>query len=83
MKVKEFPQANATLGDDKDQVPVFKHRNGTVITCFEISDEDIKKFKEKKELWLVVETYNEPIQPVMIQMRSPFDSPEETKNNDK
>ena len=81
MKTINFPQANAQLGDEQTKIPVFKHRDGTIITCFELSDGEIKKLRSEKKIWLVISTYNEPIQPVSVRLDSPFEVPKEANNN--
>ncbi len=40
--------------------------NGRVITCWELSDEDIAEIVKNKKVWLGILTYGEPLQPVSI-----------------
>lgn len=84
----EFPEANVTYAKDQPEykpLPVFKDDKGTVVSCWQLTDEDIEQIKENKCLWLSVMTFNQPLQPLfMSSKKNDVLVPilEETENNE-
>lgn len=69
MKPKHFTEANVTYAKDQPEynpLPVFKDEKGTVVSCWELSDEEIEQIKINKCLWLSVMTFNQPLQPLFM-----------------
>lgn len=69
MTPKEFPEQNILFGADQPEyLPLPAHRNeqGDVITCWELSEEEVKTLVETKCIFLSLKTFNQPLQPVFI-----------------
>ena len=69
MKPITFNGANTVFAENQEEynsLPAFKDDEGNVVTCWKLSDEEIKKITETGELWLSVSTFNQPLQPVLL-----------------
>lgn len=67
MKPIEFNEQNCVYAKDQPEytpLPVFKNEEGDVISCWELSDDEIKQIVESKKLWISVKTFNKPLQPI-------------------
>lgn len=67
MKPIEFHEQNVVYAKDQPQytpLPAFKNEDGDLVTCWELSDEEIKYIVETKQLWLGIKTFNQPLQPI-------------------
>jgi hypothetical protein len=70
MKPVKFPGCNRVLGENQPQyipLPIiaFDDEYGTVISCFELTDEEIKIICKSKRLYIQCSTFNEPLQPIL------------------
>jgi hypothetical protein len=75
MRPKEFAQQNAVFGaGQKEYQPLPAHLSGDgqVVSCWELSAEDIERVKETGCVWLSVLTFREPLQPVCLMTENPF-----------
>lgn len=67
MKPIEFPETNYVYGNDQEGVeplPVHKFDTGEVLSCWELSPEEIEKVRETGCIWFTQQTFNMPLQPV-------------------
>lgn len=67
MKPIEFPGTNIVFGKHQPEynhLPAILLQDGTVITCWELTDEEIDKLKETKKLYLKQLTFNNSLQPI-------------------
>lgn len=67
MKPIKFEQQNVVYAENQEQyIPLPANRNdeGDVITCWELSKEEIQKINETGKLWIAVKTFNSPLQPI-------------------
>lgn len=69
MKPIEFPETNCVYGKDQEGVeplPVHKFDTGEVLSCWELSPDEIEKVRQTGCIWLTVHTFNTPLQPVFM-----------------
>ncbi|RKT01084.1 hypothetical protein [Chryseobacterium defluvii] len=69
MKAIEFKEQNVVFAENQPEylsLPAFKSEEGDVVTCWELSDEEIEKIKETKNIFLAIKTFNHPLQPIFI-----------------
>lgn len=69
MKPTKFEEVNCVYADDQPEyqpLPVFKAENGDVVSCWELTDEELEKIKETKQIFLCVKTFNQPLQPLFL-----------------
>lgn len=68
MKPIEFEGVNTTYAKNQPEylpLPAQRINDNTIITCWELTDEEIKVLKKTKKLWLGVMTFNKPLQPLL------------------
>lgn len=68
MKAVDFPYKNVDIAKDQPEyntLPalVLGDRNGTVISCWELTDEEIEELKKTKRIYLSLWTFGQPLQP--------------------
>jgi len=78
MKPIKFGESNATYAENQPEyLPLPVHKSpepeGEVISCWELSDDEIKELLKTKKVWLRMWTFNQPLQPVCLQVEYPFD----------
>lgn len=78
MKPVKFEQANAIIGEgQKEYIPLPAHiseeNGGLVVSCWELTDEDIEKLKTTKTIWVLQLTHKKPVQPQLISLDCPFE----------
>lgn len=69
MKPIEFKESNVIYGKEQPEylpLPAFKDNDGTVITSWQLSPEEIEKVRQTGCIWLAVRTFNEPMQPLFL-----------------
>lgn len=69
MKPVTFPGQNVVFAENQPEytpLPALRLPDGQVITCWEISDEELVEIKRTKRIYLSQLTFNMPLQPVMI-----------------
>jgi len=77
MTPTEFKEQNVIFSKDQPEynpLPAFlkpEDAEGTVITKWELSDEEIDFIKKTKCVWLTVLTFNNPLQPQLLQVEKP------------
>lgn len=78
MKPTEFEGHNVVFAKDQpkyEPLPAFrdpKDPNGEVTTCWELSEDDLKKINETGKIYLSMWTFNNPLQPVRLTVENPL-----------
>lgn len=78
MKPTEFEGHNVVFAKDQPEykpLPAFrdpKDPNGEVTTCWELSENDLKKINETGKIYLSMWTFNNPLQPVRLTVENPL-----------
>ena len=75
MKPIEFKEQNFTYAKDQPEyipLPVLKTEEGQVISCWNLSIMERIKLLFSGKLWLSVLTFNNPLQPVLLEIKKPF-----------
>lgn len=65
----EFKGSNFIFGKDQPQyrpLPAMVTGDGFVISCWELSEEEIETIIKEKRLYLKQLCYNQPLQPVLL-----------------
>lgn len=77
MRPIDFPGSNITLA--KDQPPylplpgqVFGDTLGTLLTCWELTPEELEQIASTGKLWITVLTFNQPLQPMQPSTDDPI-----------
>lgn len=70
MKPVEFKGSNIVFGANQPEyqpLPALKLDNstGTVITCWELTDEEIQELVSTKKLYISMFTFNKPLTPIL------------------
>lgn len=74
MKPIEFDEVNVTFAKDQEEyneLPAYRSKDGEVVTCFQLTPEEIAKVSETGLLWLSVLTFNRPLQPLLLTTEKP------------
>jgi len=69
MKPTKFKGQNVVFGADQPEyqpLPALRLNDGTVITCWELSDEEIEVIKETKRMYASMLTFNKPLTPIFL-----------------
>jgi hypothetical protein len=69
MKPVEFEEQNIIMGKDQPEyqpLPAFRDPNGTIVSCWELSPEEIERVKETGCIWFSQLTFNRPMQPILL-----------------
>tara|TARA_R110002020_G_scaffold475112_1_gene708608 strand:+ start:4485 stop:4745 length:261 start_codon:yes stop_codon:yes gene_type:complete len=69
MKPVSFKGQNVVFAKDQPEyqpLPALKMPDGEVITCWELSDQEIEDVTKTKRIYLQQLTFNQPLQPVII-----------------
>lgn len=80
MKPIKFKEANVTFAENQPEylpLPAFRSADGLVITCWRLSWMERIKLLMTGRLWLLNLTFNQPLQPVMLQVKYPFETVKE------
>lgn len=78
MKPTEFEGHNVVFAKDQPQyepLPAFvdpKDPNSEVISCWELSEDDLKKINETGKIYLSMWTFNNPLQPIRLTVDNPL-----------
>lgn len=78
MKAVKFEQCNITYAEDQPQytpLPAYKEPGevGRVITCHELTKDELEEVQKTGKVWLAMLTFNKPMQPVLLTAFSPFE----------
>lgn len=69
MKPVKFPGQNVVFGENQPEyqpLPALAMPDGEIITCWEITDEDIEKMTSSRRIYLSQLTFNRPLQPIKL-----------------
>lgn len=68
MKPIKFEGADVTYAENQPEylsLPTKKVDDNTILTCWELTDDEVKKISDTKKLWLGVMNFNKPLQPLL------------------
>lgn len=68
MKTVDFPYRNVDIAKDQPEYKtlpalVVGDEKGTVISCWEMTDEELEQVKKTKRIYLSLWTFGQPLQP--------------------
>lgn len=69
MKPTTFLGQNVVFAENQPEytpLPALRLPDGQVITCWEISDEELQEITRTKKIYLSQLTFNDPLQPVQL-----------------
>lgn len=82
MQPIKFAESNCTYAENQPEylpLPVFKATDGTVVSCWKLSWRERIKILFTGKMWSFVLTFNQPLQPQLMQIEKPlFILPEES-----
>lgn len=83
MKAIQFKECNVEIAKNQKEyktLPAFVDKEiGTVTTCFELDDQELKQVRRTKKIWLTLLTFNKPLQPIQTACLDPFQHIEDSK----
>lgn len=68
MKPIQFPGQNVVFGANQPEyqpLPAMKLPDGEVITCWELTDDEILRIQESKKIYFSQLTFNQPLQAIL------------------
>lgn len=74
MKPATFPEQNVIYGNSQHEylpLPAFKTDEGEVITCWDLSDDELDKIQRTGRIYLSQLTFNQPLQAVLLSVDKP------------
>jgi len=80
MKPVAFPEQTHVLGKDQPEyqpLPVHMTPDGTAVSCWRLSWRERLYLLVTGRLWLMQLTFNQPLQPQIVQVDAPFEVPAE------
>jgi len=70
MKAIGFPEANIMIAEDQPEyntLPAhFNKKDGVVVTCFELTGDEIMAIIKNRKIWVQVLTFGRPLQPFSL-----------------
>jgi len=68
MEAVEFEYSNVVYGKGQEykELPAFKDDNGMVVTCWQLTDEELAEVKKTGKIYLSQLTFNQALQPVRM-----------------
>ncbi len=67
MKPIQFPGVNVVYAENQPEytpLPALRFPDGTSISCWELTDEEVATLVSTKKLYIGVLTFNQPLQPL-------------------
>ena len=84
MQPLNFDGANVVFGAKQPEyIPLPAEyrggKSGEILTCWELTPEELKRVQETGKIWLGVLTFGQPLQPVYLAVDKPepYDEPEQ------
>ena len=74
----EFPQHNTVYAKDQPEylpLPAFRNNDGVVISCWQMTWRERMRVLFTGRLWLCQLAFNQPLQPQLPSVESPFIEP--------
>ena len=71
----EFEQCNTVYAKDQPEyqpLPAYKSPSGTVVSCWELTEEDIQRIIRTRKLYISMLTFNQPLQPILPTTENPI-----------
>ena len=71
----EFPQQNVVLGKNQPEylpLPAFFDQEGTMVTAWEMTEEERNEFLRTGRIYLTQLTFGKPFQPVRLDIHCPI-----------
>jgi len=68
MEPVKFDGADITYAENQPEylpLPAKKVNDNTILTCWELSDQDIEMLKQTRKLWIGVMNFGLPLQPML------------------
>jgi hypothetical protein len=77
MDITEFPEQTVVYAKDQPEyrnlpAHVVGDKEGTIICCWKLSEEEKQKVLETGEIWHSILTFNQPLQPQLLSVDKPF-----------
>ena len=74
MKAVDFDEQNVVISEAQDEymnLPALAadDEHGSVVSCWELSEEDLKKVQETRKVWLSCYTFGALLQPVLLSVK--------------
>ena len=69
MEAVNFKESNVVFAENQDEyksLPAYIDNLGVVVTCWKLSEEEIKMINETGRIYLETLTFNKPLQPIML-----------------
>lgn len=69
MKPVEFKGQNVIYGKDQPEyqpLPAMRLPDGTIYTCWELSEDELKEVMETRKIYVSQLTFNQPIHPILL-----------------
>ena len=76
MKPIEFEGSNVVYGENQPEyqpLPALKRKgnSGEIVTCWELSPDELKQIQETGKIWVSMLTFGQPLQPVLVSVDKP------------
>ncbi len=77
MEPAKFDEVNAVYGANQPEYKPLpaerrgKAQTGEVLTCWQLSPEELIKVQETGQIWLSMLTFGQPLQPVLLAVEKP------------
>jgi hypothetical protein len=66
MKPIKFEYSNVVYAENQYQpLPAFRDADGSLLTCWEVSPEELEEIKKTGRIYIQVLTFNNPLQPLL------------------
>jgi len=81
MQPIEFPQQNVVYAKDQPEykpLPAYIEHNEpekSTYSCWQLSAKELEHVQKTGEIWLAQMTFGQPLQPVLLMAKSPFNQP--------
>lgn len=76
MKPVEFEERNCVFAEDQPEylpLPAFRDPDGVVVSCWELSEEEVELIRQSKKIWVIMYTFNNPLQPLCLTADKPLE----------
>lgn len=86
MKAVEFDQVNVRIAENQDEyetLPAHAGKNGVVVTCFELDEDEQKQVEETGRIYISLMTFGQPLQPIGGSVLNPFLTQKQQNNGNK
>ena len=76
MEPVNFEEANVVFGANQPEYKPLPAecrdgKSGEILTCWELSPDELKRVQETGKIWLGVLTFDQPLQPVYVAVDKP------------